>query len=67
MVTPSPKLLSDDLEAESQKVRSMYESGTNFDWQDGKEDESTPHINIEETIGEKEEPPEELVLYAKIA
>ncbi|KAF4628602.1 hypothetical protein G7Y89_g9553 [Cudoniella acicularis] len=37
LATPSVKLLSDDVEKESQKVRSMYEQGTtNFDWHDGK-------------------------------
>lgn len=38
----SPKVLSDDLEMESQKVRSMYESGSGFDWRDG-EDDSIDH------------------------
>ncbi|KAJ8058098.1 hypothetical protein OCU04_012957 [Sclerotinia nivalis] len=36
--SPTIKVLSDDLEMESQKVRSMYESGSGFDWRDGKED-----------------------------
>ncbi|TGO07158.1 hypothetical protein BTUL_0317g00010 [Botrytis tulipae] len=36
--SPSIKVLSDDLEMESQKVRSMYESGSGFDWRDGKDD-----------------------------
>ncbi|RAL61471.1 hypothetical protein DID88_009400 [Monilinia fructigena] len=36
--SPSTKVLSDDLEMESQKVRSMYESGSGFDWRDGEDD-----------------------------
>ncbi|KAM0161414.1 hypothetical protein ACHAPG_002343 [Botrytis cinerea] len=36
--SPSIKVLSEDLEMESQKVRSMYESGSGFDWRDGKDD-----------------------------
>ncbi|KAB8304965.1 hypothetical protein EYC80_004280 [Monilinia laxa] len=40
--SPSTKVLSDDLEMESQKVRSMYESGSGFDWRDG-EDGSIDH------------------------
>lgn len=35
LVSPSPKALSDELELESQKVRSMYESGCNYDWHQG--------------------------------
>ncbi|QSZ29645.1 hypothetical protein DSL72_004161 [Monilinia vaccinii-corymbosi] len=31
-------LLSDDLEMESLKVRSLYESGSGFDWRDGQDD-----------------------------
>ncbi|KAL2069810.1 hypothetical protein VTL71DRAFT_14489 [Oculimacula yallundae] len=35
VVSPSMKILSDDLEKESQKVRSMYEQGSNLDWEAG--------------------------------
>lgn len=35
LVSPSIKILSDDLEKESQKVRSMYEQGSNLDWEAG--------------------------------
>ncbi|KAH6673075.1 rab-GTPase-TBC domain-containing protein [Halenospora varia] len=36
LAQPTVKLLSEDVEKESQKVRSMYEQGTNYDWRDGK-------------------------------
>jgi hypothetical protein len=51
--SPSIRVLSDDLEKESQKVRSMYETGSNHDWQDGRYSAmaSQPHI------GEEDEPP----------
>ena len=35
LVSPTIKILSDDLEKESQKVRSMYEQGSNLDWEAG--------------------------------
>ncbi|KAG9234475.1 rab-GTPase-TBC domain-containing protein [Amylocarpus encephaloides] len=35
LVTPTIKVLPDEVEKESQKVRSMYEHGTNFDWREG--------------------------------
>lgn len=57
LVSPSPKLLSDDLEQESQKVRSMYESGNNYDWHEGK----NPSIETPAPINELEEE-ERLVL-----
>ncbi|TEY79468.1 hypothetical protein BOTCAL_0044g00010 [Botryotinia calthae] len=42
--SPSIKVLSEDLEMESQKVRSMYESGSGFDWRDGKDDTVDNHL-----------------------
>jgi len=36
-VTSTPTLLSEDVERESQKVRSMYESGTDYSWPEGDE------------------------------
>ncbi|TVY56023.1 TBC domain-containing protein, partial [Lachnellula suecica] len=47
LASPSIKVLSDELEKESQKVRSMYEQGTDFDWQDGKFS-ANPDLNIQE-------------------
>ena len=35
IAAPSTKLMSDDLVKESQKVRSMYEQGADFNWLDG--------------------------------
>lgn len=35
LASPSIKMLSDDLEMESQKVRSLYEASSGLDWQDG--------------------------------
>jgi len=35
LVSPTVKILSDDLEKESQKVRSMYDQGANLDWEAG--------------------------------
>ncbi len=35
LASPSIKIMSDDIEKESQKVRSMYDPGSTFDWQDG--------------------------------
>ncbi|KAM3075664.1 hypothetical protein ACMFMG_007797 [Clarireedia jacksonii] len=45
--TPSPsiRVLSTELEMESQKVRSMYESGTGMDWRDGKDDMAEHRLN----------------------
>lgn len=34
--SPTAKFLADDLEKESLKVRSMYETGSALDWRDGK-------------------------------
>ena len=50
LASNSASMLSDDLEKESQKVRSMYETGSDFDWQDGKFSTvpSQPHIEEEE-------------------
>jgi hypothetical protein len=47
LALPSIKIMSHDVEKESQKVRSMYEQGSNFDWQDGRYSNRT---NIGEVI-----------------
>ncbi|EDO03221.1 hypothetical protein SS1G_05701 [Sclerotinia sclerotiorum 1980 UF-70] len=44
--SPTIKVLSDDLEMESQKVRSMYESGSGFDWRDGKDDATDNRLTV---------------------
>ncbi|TVY38996.1 TBC domain-containing protein [Lachnellula occidentalis] len=36
LASPAISVLSDDLEKESQKVRSMYEQGSSLDWHEGK-------------------------------
>jgi hypothetical protein len=50
LVTPSTTALSDDVEKESQKVRSMYEQGSNFDWREGKYSGNTD-LNLHEGKG----------------
>jgi hypothetical protein len=47
LASPSIRVLSEDLEKESQKVRSMYEQGAGYDWQDGKYS-ANAELNIEE-------------------
>lgn len=54
LASPSIKVLSEDLEKESQKVRSMYEQG--YDWQDGKYS-ANPELNIQESPSEAALPP----------
>ncbi|KAN0090369.1 RabGAP/TBC [Hyaloscypha variabilis] len=54
LASPSIKILSDDLEKESKKVRSMYEQGTGLDWEDGKFAAMTKRANIEEPLVEEE-------------
>lgn len=44
-----PTTLSDDVERESQKVRSMYESGTSYNWRDGGDPLIDTLINVNET------------------
>jgi hypothetical protein len=51
VISPSPKVLPDELEAESQKIRSMYESESTFDWHDGR----SPAMESGTTINEIEE------------
>jgi hypothetical protein len=56
--SPTIKLpLSDDLEKESQKVRSMYEQGSAFDWEDGKYSAMAKQSNFEDEPGVEEESP----------
>lgn len=47
LASPSIRVLSDDLEKESQKVRSMYEQGNGLDWREGKYS-ANPELNIQE-------------------
>lgn len=42
LATPTVKVLPDDVEKESQKVRSMYEKPTNFDWKQGASAPNSP-------------------------
>jgi hypothetical protein len=58
IASPTIKLpLPDDLERESQKVRSMYEQGSAFDWEDGKYSAVAKRSNSEdELVVEKESP-----------
>lgn len=51
LASPTIKLLSDDLEKESQKVRSMYEQGTGLDWEEGQSSATNP-VNIGEVLGQ---------------
>jgi hypothetical protein len=54
--SPTIKLpLSDDLEKESQKVRSMYEQGSAFDWEDGKYSAMAKRSNFENEPAVEEE------------
>jgi len=54
LASPSIKILSDDLEKESKKVRSMYEQGTGLDWEDGKFAAMTKRANVEDPLVEEE-------------
>jgi hypothetical protein len=54
LASPSTKILSDDLEKESKKVRSMYEQGTGLDWEDGKHAVAAQRANVEEPVVEEE-------------
>jgi hypothetical protein len=54
LASPSIKILSDDLEKESKKVRSMYEQGSSLDWEDGKYAAMTKRANVEEPLVEEE-------------
>jgi hypothetical protein len=58
IASPTIKLpLSDDLEKESQKVRSMYEQDSAFDWEDGKYSAMAKRSNFEdEPVVEEESP-----------
>jgi hypothetical protein len=54
LASPSIKILSDDLEKESKKVRSMYEQGSGLDWEDGKYAAKFKRSNIETPVVEEE-------------
>lgn len=45
LASPTIQVLSDDVEKESQKVRSMYER-VNLDWEDGSISTMTSQTNI---------------------
>lgn len=62
LVKPSFKMLSDDLEMESKKVRSMYEAPSGVDWQDGDFASMNDRLRTEQEIAAAETP-EMLVLY----
>jgi hypothetical protein len=53
LTSPTIKILSDDLEKESQKVRSMYEQGSNFDWEDGSDIAMANQTNIGEVLAKE--------------
>jgi hypothetical protein len=58
IASPTIKLpLSDDLEKESQKVRSMYEQGSDFDWEDGKYPAMAQPSNFEDDPVVEEDSP----------
>lgn len=54
--SPTIKLLSDDVELESQRVRSMYEPVTNYDWEAGTSPAAANSRNIEEILASNERP-----------
>ena len=49
--------LPDDLEKESQKVRSMYEQGSAFNWEDGKYSAMAKGSNSEDELVVEAESP----------
>lgn len=55
LISPSPKVLPDELEIESQKVRSLYDTGVTLDWQDGSD--STIDGRTAVNVAKEEEPP----------
>lgn len=48
LASPSIRVLSDDLEMESKKVRSMYEAGSGLDWEEGRFQSMDDHLNAEQ-------------------
>ena len=57
LASPSIRVLSDDLEMESKKVRSMYEAGSGLDWNDGRLASMDGQLNVEQdTAAETPEP-----------
>jgi hypothetical protein len=54
LASPSIKILSDDLEKDSKKVRSMYEQGIGLDWEDGKYAPMAKRANVGEALAEEE-------------
>ena len=48
LASPSIKILSDDLDEESRKVRSMYEARSDFDWNDGRFSSMADRLNVEQ-------------------
>lgn len=47
LACPAPKALSEDVEKESQKVRSMYEQGVPALWEDGRDSSMAQRLNID--------------------
>ena len=57
LASPSIRVLSDDLEMESKKVRSMYEAGSGLDWKNGRLASMDDRLNVEQdTAAETPEP-----------
>ena len=54
LASPSIKVLSEDVEAESQKVRSMYEQGAGLDWNDGRISTLAKTVTVEDPVVEEE-------------
>jgi hypothetical protein len=55
LASPSIKVLSDDMEMESKKVRSMYEAGSGLDWEDGMFPSMDDRLNEPGTAAETNE------------
>ena len=52
LVSSTPTVLSEDIERESQKVRSMYVSGTNYNSPEGDESPIESRIKVDESANE---------------
>lgn len=61
LASPTIKVLSEDVEKESQKVRSMYEQEPTLDWRDGRVT-SDANPSIEEEIIVVEEDTRSVIL-----
>ncbi|KAH8596834.1 rab-GTPase-TBC domain-containing protein [Bisporella sp. PMI_857] len=54
LVSASPKVLSEDVEKESQKVRSMYESGSKYNWQEASKSDTDLPSKLHEPTGDED-------------